>query len=74
VQKEQKIVVVDGILQGGGEEQVLASLWNVVPLLTHAGFSIVSDESPWRERERERESAVCSEVWLLFVKLIKMVR
>jgi hypothetical protein len=27
----------------------LASLWNVVPLLTHAGFSIVSDESPWRE-------------------------
>jgi hypothetical protein len=47
----------------------LASLWNVVPLLTHAGFSIVSDESPWRERERERESAVCSEVWLLFVKL-----
>lgn len=32
-------------------EQVLASLQNVVPLpLTHPGFSIVSDTSPWREQ------------------------
>lgn len=43
-------VVVDGI-QG----EVLASLQNVVVPLTHAGFSIPSDGSPWREREQKRK-------------------
>lgn len=49
------MVGVDGA-QGG----VLASLQNAV-LLTHAGFSIASEGSPWRlERERGRD-----EWWLL---------
>lgn len=39
------------------QAEVLASLQNVVPLpLTHTGFSIASDTSPWRERECEREA------------------
>ena len=37
----------DGVRAG-----VLASLQNV-HVLTHAGFSIASDASPWRERARE---------------------
>lgn len=38
----------------GAQGEVLVSLQNVV-VLTHAGFSICSDGSPWRERE-ERET------------------
>lgn len=33
----------------GAQGEVLVSLQNVVAL-THAGFSIASDGSPWRER------------------------
>ena len=44
----------DGVVLQG---EVLASLQNV-HALTHACFSIASDASPWRERERERERGV----------------
>lgn len=37
----------------GAQGEVLVSLQNVVAL-THAGFSIASDGSPWRETETER--------------------
>lgn len=36
----------------GIQGEVLASLKNAVVPLTHAGFSIASDGSPFRERER----------------------
>lgn len=34
----------------GAQGEVLVSLQNIVAL-THVGFSIASDGSPWRERE-----------------------
>ena len=43
------VLVVDG-----AQGEVLVSLQNVVAL-THAGFSIASDGSPWRERERDKD-------------------
>ena len=39
---EQRQLIVDG-----AQEEVLVSF---VAALTHAGFSIASDGSPWRER------------------------
>lgn len=37
---------------GGVEGEILACLGNNVLVLTHAGYSIASTASPWREREK----------------------